>query len=88
MNIEGKTVLDFTNDKKIINYFKKKFDVSTDEELKVFLKKSREVLNVNCLLELAHITGNKELLKSVMEYRDKENEIICNEMNRTGCIIG
>lgn len=88
MKIEGKTVLDFTKDKKVINFFKEKFEVSTDEELKSFFVNLGEVGNVNCLLELAHLTGNKELLDSVVEYRNKENENICKEMNRTGNIIG
>ena len=89
IEIEGKTIFDFTSDKKIIRHFVKKFEFKDEKELKDFLDKAGSLLNNNCLLELAYLTNNKGLLDAVVYWREERNRCICEEMTRRpNCIIG
>jgi len=88
IEIEGKTIFDFTSDKKIIRHFIKKFKFKNEKELKDFLDDAGFRVNNNCLMELAHLTNNKELLDAVVYWRDERNRRICEEMTRRpDCII-
>jgi hypothetical protein len=85
--IEGKTIFDFTSDKKVINHFVNMLDLKDEKELKDFLDEAGIKANTNCLIELAHLTKNKELLDAVIKYKDDRDQRICDEMVRTNCII-
>ncbi|WP_407442736.1 hypothetical protein [Fibrobacter sp.] len=88
MSVEGKTIFDYTSDKKIINHFVEKFGFKTEKELKDFLKDAGQTANNNCLLEMAHLTNDSVLLDNVVKDQDKRSETICKDMRKSNNIIG
>lgn len=87
MDIEGKTIFDFTSDKKVIKHFVDMLNFKDEKELKDFLDEAGIKANNNYLIELAHLTNNKELLEAVVKFKKDRSQRICDEMVRTNSII-
>lgn len=88
MTIEGKTIFDFTTDKKLIAKFIEYAGVNTEEELKSKIAKYGNAYNQNMLLKLAWLTNNKELASAVDSSIRKQVQKTCDDNKDSDVFIG